>query len=174
MSPVTHQRTIVSLHKLATIGIVKNFGKSKQWFGYRRDMSPESLQELVEDFVQTLEAAQREMESLIPQSICDGLKFYHEKRKNNENESEEFKKMFHAKLTFLESLMVLPTYSWNGQKYDLGVIIGPLIHTFSKQIGKFGKMNVIKRGTQFMEIKYGRLSFRDFINYSNPMSLGKL
>ena len=38
----------------------------------------------------------------------------------------------------------------------------------------FTKMNCIKRGTSLMELRYGKLVFRDFLNFSSPMSLDNL
>ena len=51
-------------------------------------------------------------------------------------------------------------------------LISPLMHVFAKDEKKFQKIQCIKRGTGYMEIKYNNLIFRDFYNYSTPMSLG--
>ena len=174
MSPITQKGQIMSLHKLATIGIVKSFGEEREWFGYRRDMTPSSLKFLVADFVRVLEEFQTEMVSRLPQSVVDGFKAYKEKRKSMpKNEPLESKRFFMKKFNFLQQLMTLPAYSWNGQRYDVQVLLGPLIDAFSHQPKKFKYMNVIKRGTSFMEIKFGFLVLRDFINFSNPMKLGE-
>ena len=52
------------------------------------------------------------------------------------------------------------------------VLLGPLMDVFAKDPVKFKKLHVIKRGTSFMEITYGFLVLRDFMNFSCPMSLG--
>lgn len=174
MTPISDNDKFVSLHKLATIGMVKSFGQEREWFGYRRDMTPGSLKCLIEDFIEKLQDAQKEMVSLLPKSVIDGFELYKEKKKNGlQDATPDAKEFFTPKYRFLENLMQLPVYSWNGQRYDLPVMLGPLIHGFSKKAGEFKKMNVIKRGTSFMEIKYGKLVFRDFINFSSPMSLGE-
>ena len=164
------------LHKLATIGVVKSFGpeNSREWFGYRRDMSPGSLRFLVQDFLETLENAQKEMVTLLPESVRNGFKTYCEGRKSKDGLSFTAKKNLMQKFHFLENLMTLPIYSWNGERYDLPVLLGPLIHACSAQPKKFQNMRIIKRGTSFMEINFGFLVFRDFMNFSQPMKLGKL
>ena len=164
------------LHKLATIGVVKSFGPEtrREWFGYRRDMSAGSLRFLVQDFLETLENAQKEMVMLLPESVRNGFKTYCERRNNQKGLSFTAKKYFMQKFYFLENLMTLPIYSWNGERYDLPVLLGPLIHACSAQPKKFQNMKIIKRGTSFMEITFGFLVFRDFMNFSQPMKLGIL
>ena len=164
------------LHKLATIATMKSFGPAwnREWFGYRRDMSSNSLKFLVQDFVENLERAQAEMVSLLPESIREGFKIYCEKRKKGKSETFESRGLIMQKYYFLEKMMTLPIYSWNGERYDLSVLLGPLIDSFSANTKRFEKMKIIKRGTAFMEIQFGFLVFRDFINFSQPMTLGKL
>ena len=162
------------LHKLATIATMKSFGPAwnQEWFGYRRDMSVQSLGFLVQDFIEHLERAQAEMVSLLPDSVREGFKTYCEKRKNTKGETFESRGLIMKKYYLLEKMMTLPVYSWNGERYDLSVLLGPLIHTFSSYPKRFEKMKVIKRGTAFMEIQFGFLVFRDFMNFSQPMKLG--
>ena len=174
MSPST-DGNFELLHKLATIATMKSFGPAwnQEWFGYRRDMSAQSLRFLVQDFIENLERAQAEMVSLLPESIQEGFKIYCEKRKNTKGETFESRGLIMKKYYFLEKMMTLPVYSWNGERYDLSVLLGPLIETFSSHTKRFEKMKVIKRGTAFMEIQFGFLVFRDFMNFSQPMKLGK-
>ena len=70
------------------------------------------------------------------------------------------------------SLKFFSNYFQNGERYDLTVLLGPLMDVFSRDAVKFKKMHVIKRGTSFMEIRYGFLVLRDFINFSSPIKLG--
>ena len=136
-------------------------------------MTAQSLQLLVKDFIENLERAQAEMVSLLPESVREGFKIYCEKRKNTKDETFESRGLIMKKYYFLEKMMTLPVYSWNGERYDLSVLLGPLIHTFSASPKRFEKMKVIKRGTAFMEIQFGFLVFRDFMNFSQPMKLGE-
>ena len=173
MCSLDSENQSMSLHKLASIGLVKSFGTDTEWFGYRRDMSTSSLKFLIQEFVEKIERAQTEMVSFLPDSIKKGLEQYRKMRKDTKGLSFETKKLLLKKLLFLEKMMSLPVYSWNGERYDLFVLLGPLIHTFSAQPKKFKNMKIIKRGTSFMEIKYGLIYFRDFHNFSVPISLGK-
>ena len=175
MSPLDESSQDVSLHKLATIGFVQSFGQKREYFFYRRDMSEDGLRNLVENFVDRLELAQKEMKELLPQSIILGYENYRKLVADPDfkKKSPEFKAPFFKKLSHLRQILSLPTYSWNGEKYDLTVMLGPLIEIFSRDKKKFGRMTVIKRGTSFMEIRYDFLILRDFMNFSSPMSLGK-
>ena len=173
MAPISVRQTTATLHKLATIGICKNFGQQREWFSYRRDMSGESLRFLVEEFVDALETCRAEMISRLPESIIKGYHLYLNLKRNTESLSPDMKRMINRKTEFLDQLVTLPIYSWNGERYDLPVLLGPLIDIFSEKPKKFDFMKVIKRGTSFMEIRYGNFVFRDFMNFSSPMSLGK-
>ena len=173
MCALDSENQSMSLHKLASVGLVKSFGTEIEWFGYRRDMTTSSLKFLIQEFVEKIEQAQTEMVSLLPESIKKGLEHYQKMRKDTTGLSFETKKLLLKKLNFLEKMMSLPVYSWNGERYDLFVLLGPLIHTFSAQPKKFKHMKIIKRGTSFMEIKFGYIYFRDFHNFSVPISLGK-
>ena len=175
MNPTPSAGQTHLLHKLATIGVVKSFGptNAREWFGYRRDMTPESLKFLVQDFLESLEKFQKEMVLLLPESIREGFKNYAEGQKKLDSLTFEAKSSMVQKIRLLKSMMTLPIYSWNGERYDLPVLLGPLIHAFSAQRKLFRDMTIIKRGTSFMEINFGFLAFRDFINFSQPMKLGK-
>ena len=173
MAPLDIRHNTDTLHKLASIGFVKSFGKNREWFSYRRDMTGESLKFLVNNFVGIVKEARQEMTKKLPKSISDGYKKYAELRKGSKNLSPEQSKLVHEKFKILENMLSLPIYSWNGERYDLPVLLGPLIDVLSENAPAFKRMNVIKRGTSLMELKYNFLFFRDFINFSNPMSLGK-
>ena len=165
----------LALHKLSTIGLVQSFGEDREFFFYRRDMSPESLRQLVEEFVDQLEKSQVEMQKLLPESVTLGYKKYRELASSSEFKQKmpEFKSAVYNKLAYLHQMLYLPVYSWNGQKYDVSVMLGSLMEAFARNKKKFNSMQVIKRGTSYMEIKYGLIVIRDFMNFSSPMSLGK-
>ena len=156
MSNVDSEDRDISLHRLATIGFVQSFGSQREFFYYRRDMSEESLRFLVSEFVDRMKASRQEMLELLPPSIEQGFNDYREKVK-----AESFKKLaphikdgFYKKIHFLRKILTLPVYSWNGETYDITVMLGPLIEAFAREAKEFQKMSVIKRGTSFMEIKF--------------------
>ena len=169
------RRETDTLHKLATIGIAKSFGREdrRRWFKYRRDMTPESLRFLAEEFVQALNDTQEDMVSRLPQSVVEGYKKYCNISREMENLSPQQRDNITQKVRLLDSMMTLPVYSWNGERYDMAVLLGPLMDVLAQNSDKFKNMNVIKRGTSLMEIRYGKLVFRDFMNFTSPMSLGK-
>ena len=176
MSPAETETQDLTLHKLATIGFVQSFGLGKrEHFFYRRDMSKTSLKNMVEEFVDQMEKSQKEMANLLPKSIQAGMESYSKlvTQKEFKNLSPDIKAVAYRKLSYLRSILRLPIYSWNGEKYDLNVLLGPLIEAFSRNEREFKKMNIIKRGTSFMEIQYGSITLRDFLNYTSPMKLGE-
>ena len=110
-----------SIHRLATIAIVSNFGEDREHFLYRREMSPDGLEFLVEEFVDRLLSLRLEMLKHLPRSITDGLKRYYA-----EMQSPEFKKFspmkkanIQAKAKLLKDIVCLRIYAWNGER-ELG------------------------------------------------------
>ena len=176
MSPAETDHQDLTLHKLATIGFVQSFGNGKrEFFFYRRDMSKKSLKNMVEEFVDQMEKSQKEMVKLLPESIEAGMESYSKmvSQKEFKKLPLEVKAVAYRKLSYLRDILRLPVYSWNGEKYDLNVLLGPLIEAFARNERQFKKMNIIKRGTSFMEIQYGSITMRDFLNYTSPMKLGE-
>ena len=108
---------LLSVHKLATIAIVSNFGDEREHFFYRRDMGPEGLKLLIEEFVQTLVKLRLAMLKLIPTSITAGLEgLYHLIK------TPDFKKLpptkkgdVFKKIKILKDIISLRNYSWNGE-----------------------------------------------------------
>ena len=176
MSPTENENQDLTLHKLATIGFVQSFGDGKrEYFFYRRDMSKISLKKMVEEFVDQMEQSQKEMAKLLPKSIEAGMESYSKMVNQREFKklAPDVKSVAYRKLSYLRNILRLPVYSWNGEKYDLNVLLGPLIEAFARNEKQFKRMNVIKRGTSFMEIQYGLITMRDFLNYTSPMKLCK-
>lgn len=52
------------------------------------------------------------------------------------------------------------------EKYDLNVLLSPLLDYFSEDEDLFQKISCIKRGSGVMELRYSDLIFRDFLNFS--------
>ena len=136
-------------------------------------MTGQGLKNLVENFVSALHEAREEMASKLPPSIHEGFKKYSKLRQLSKKEDPAKRKLILEKYTILKNMLTLPIYSWNGERYDMPVLLSPLIDVLSENSALFKRISVIKRGTSLMELKYGFLVFRDFINFSNPMSLGQ-
>ena len=176
MSPDETENQDLTLHKLATIAFVQSFGNGRrEYFFYRRDMSKKSLKNMVEEFVDQMQQSQKEMMKLLPNSIEAGIESYSKmvNQKEFKKLPPEVKAAAYRKLSYLRNISRLPVYSWNGEKYDLNVLLGPLIEAFARNERLFKNMNIIKRGTSFMEIQYGPITLRDFLNYTSPMKLSK-
>ena len=111
--PIRH---LIAVHKLLSIGIVRNFGFQREFFLIRKDMSPESLEILVESFVATLNDIIKDLFEALPLQISDGIARY-----NDFVRSPAFKQMnvsdkglIYQKLSYLNDIYKLKVYSWNG------------------------------------------------------------
>ena len=161
------------LHRIGTIGIRVSFGDNRAVFLHRESMEPQCLNRLIEQFVITLIRYRLEMLEFLPKSIIEGLEKYRIMK-----ESSDFKKLsvcekskLVQKLRILEDFTTLRIYGWNGESFDLAALLAPLVDVLSRDQKTFSQMHVIRRGAGVMELKYGNLIFRDFMNYSSPMTL---
>lgn len=106
----------ILVHKLATIGIVQSFGPvgRREHFFSRLDMSPKSLQQVVEKFCEQLKKSQQEMIKELPQSIVEGWKKYSAFCSSPEYKklSPEAKGSASKKLQLLRKILTMPVYSW--------------------------------------------------------------
>ena len=164
---------LISLHKLASIAIKSNFGDNSEHFFYRKNMDANGLMTIIKEFVTVLTDLQQQMVQMLPDSIQKGIKKYFDLMTSADYKgySPDARNNVLSKVRILRGILSLKIYSWNGEKYDLNVLMSPLIDAFSQNEKLFKKMHVIKRGTGLMELRFGYLIFRDFLNYSSPMSL---
>ena len=162
-----------SVHRLVSIGIKSSFGDITEFYLEREDMNPLSLRQLMQDFVSLIIRLRVKMLEFIPASIQEGHKKYRELELQ-----KDFKKLSVAKQSkiknkrrYLENCMKLKIYGWNSEKYDNNVMWAPLLDILQENERDFDRKNIIRRGTGIMEFTYSSLVFRDFLNFSNPMSL---
>ena len=163
-----------SIHRIASIGVATNFGDRREYFMYRSDMKPESLKFLIKQFLAVLDKAQKDMFNLLPNTIREGyFKYVTFVRSREFAKSSAITRLTaRKKLAYLRSIISLKTYSWNGEKFDMPVLIGPMVEELSGDKDIFKRLTVIKRcGQAYMEIRFGKIIMRDFMNHSMPMSL---
>ena len=108
-----------TLHKLSTIGLVRSFGDtaSREYFFHRKEMSPEGLKKLVENFVDEMERSQKKMVELLPESIVTGWKKYGDLIRSTDFKqmTPEVKINARRKFALLKDILTLPVYSWVSQ-----------------------------------------------------------
>ena len=165
-----------SIHRIVSIGVATNFGDRREYFMSRQDMLPDSLKFLISQFIAVLEKVQKDMVKLLPQSVRDG--YFKYVRFVGSPEYKEsaviIRNMAQKKLSYLRSIISLRSYSWNGEKYDMVLLLGPMLERLALDKEIFKRLKVIKRsGQAYMEIRFGRIIMRDFMNHSMPMSLEK-
>ena len=162
-----------SIHRLVTIAVKSNLPVDDEKCFIRKDMGPNSLKILINEFVDWLTITQKKMTEALPSTIIEGYKKYCDMIMENsfKKKSPNEKNKILAKHTYLRSILNLRCYGWNSEKYDVNMLLTPLIDNFAKNENLFQKMRTIRRGTGFMELQYGQFVFRDFMNYSVPMTL---
>ena len=178
MSKKTHESgQMVELHRLVSIAVKSSFGSPEESEHYieRASMQDVDVRQMMQEFIQLLTSLQEEMVKILPATVVEGQKYYMKMVY-----SEDFKHLpvaeqavARAKLRMLKDIMTLKIYSWNGERYDNNVIWAPLLDVLQWNVELFSKMTIIRRGSGIMEFSYGNLKFRDFKNFSNPISLEK-
>ena len=161
------------VHRLVSIGVKASFGTESEFYLEREDMDPLSVKQLMRDFVSLLVRLRAKMLEFIPPTVIEGHKKYRqlELQKDFKKLPVEKQNKIKHKRRYLENSMKLIVVSWNGEKYDHNVIWAPLLDILQENERDFEKKSIIRRGTGIMEFTYSSLVFRDFLNYSNPMSL---
>ena len=137
-------------------------------------MEPQSCKELVQNFIDKLFQFRTYMiEECLPKCLSDGFNHYQEMVK-----SEDFKKSspmqkikVQKKFQYLRQFRDLKCYAWNGSKYDVNCLVGPMLNIFSRNKTGFRSMSCIKKANSYMQISYMGVIFRDMMNFSAPISL---
>ena len=148
---------VKSIHRLTSIAIKTNLPGNEEFFFIRSDMTSDSLKILISQFVEALNELRLKMIDTLPNCIKKGYDSYWEQQKSPEfkRSSPTAKADLNNKIRYIKDLLSLRIYSYNGERYDMNMILGPLVDNFSKNKKAFGKMKTVKRGTGIMEIKEG-------------------
>ena len=165
----------VSVHRLVSIAIKSSFGETPEHYIERENMDPIEVRPMMEEFLTTLTFMQMEMLDYIPDSIINKEKELRKivKSKEFKNYPVAYQTKIRKQHNYLASCLKLRIISWNGERYDNNVVWAPLLDILQYCPEKFDRMSIIRRGTGIMQFQYGDLLFRDFLNYSCPMSLDK-
>ena len=165
----------VSVHRLVSIGIKTSFGDTPEHYIERENMDPIEVRPMMEEFLTTLTFMHAEMLEHIPESIIKKEKGLRKivKSKDFKNYSVADQSRIRNQHNYLADCLKLRVISWNGERYDNNVVWAPLLDILQYCPEKFDRMSIIRRGTGIMQFEYGELLFRDFLNYSCPMSLDK-
>jgi len=144
----------------------------------RKDMRPESAVLLVARFVKHLVSLRERLASNCPEEILKGITHYSTLLQDKEllkTQSFDVRGRMKKKLSYLKDFLKLKIYGWFSETYDLAVLFPLVIVILWELAGRDCKqLNIIKRGSGYMLIECLGLSFRDFKNYTAPMSLEKL
>jgi hypothetical protein len=163
-------------HNLVTIATYTS-DQEKEIFE-RKDMRPESGVLLVARFVKHLVCLRKRLTENCPEEIMNGIAHYSALLKDKEllkTQSFDKRAIMKKKLRYLKDYLKLKIYGWFSETYDMAVLF-PLVIVILWELANRDckQLNLIKRGSGYMLIECLGLSFRDFKNYTAPMSLEKL
>lgn len=184
MSEGPFSKSTKKYHSAVTIACTTSDGRRQSF--WREDMGDAAVYVMVVKFINYLAYERKVMIKTVPECIKEGIHKYEYilndaevKSKFGVREQENFR----SKLHYLREYMKLKVYSWNGERYDLPMLFPMIIsvlHSFGQKDGeKMAKtggpdVNIIKRGVGYMLVEAHGISFRDFLNYTSPMTLDKL
>ena len=164
-------------HNLATIASYSSNGERQCFIRQGPPDDPISACVLCTEFINYLLILQERLAESVPQCIKDGILHYSDKleeeekkKAKNPQKSSEYRK----KLKYLKDFLKLKIYAWVGERYDLVVIFATLVEAFCGFGHATKEINHIKRDAGIMLLESRNLSFRDFKNYTCPMSLEDL
>ena len=164
-------------HNLATIATYSS-EKERQCF-IRRGDDELAVRVLCTEFINYLVILQKKMAEQVPQCIINGIDHYTaliEEDDKKPTASTHVVALWRKKLKHLKDFLKLKIYAWVGERYDLVVLFSALVSSLFESSGAFDPSLIshIKRDSGIMLLESQNLSFRDFKNYTCPMSLEAL
>jgi hypothetical protein len=164
------------LHNLVTIAAYSS-EQQKEIF-QRKDMRYESGILVVARFIKHLLELRQRLVDNCPQEIVNGIGHYTNLLCDKElakSQSIDQRARMRKKLSYLKDFLKLKIYGWFSETYDMAVLFPFVVVILYEYCGRDCKqLNLIKRGSGYMLIECMGLSFRDFKNYTAPMTLEKL
>ena len=166
--------TLHSLQKVISVSVTKTFGdvNDRTKVFVRKSLSEEDYRLFIAEFISYVRNIRVEYQNLLPSSITSTLtKLYEDLAafKNKErNYSFQQVKQFRCAVRFLEDLRKLRVYGFNSQSYDIPVLFSGLMF-YAKQ-NKYS-VKVMKRGNQFMYMKFDGIIFLDCLNFTSGCNL---
>ncbi|CBY15261.1 unnamed protein product [Oikopleura dioica] len=129
-------------------------------------------------FINYLLSLQAAMANKVPKCIEEGINHYSAKIDENDKnptESIETVAIWRKKLRYLKDFYKLKIYAWSGERYDLRILFTGLVSMMYKYVEEEPRsISHITRGTGIMMLEALNSCFRDFRNYTSPMSLSQL
>ena len=161
-------------HNLATLASLCSDGEKRGFI--RKDMSEGSVTTMITEYINYLIEVRERLP--VPKCILRGIDYYTDELGIKERRLKySFDQLpaLRKKLQYLRDFTKLKIYSWCGERYDLRVIFSSVAACMS-EFAKARKSRLwpIKRGDGYMMLEAVGICFRDFRNYTAPMSLAEL
>ncbi|CAG5104401.1 Oidioi.mRNA.OKI2018_I69.chr1.g1235.t1.cds [Oikopleura dioica] len=169
-SPLGDKRQETEIHsslKLLSIGIGSNFGFDK--FIMRKGDSSIHAENMVEEFVLTIEGLTMSPEMSLPPAFSVALEKLYGLTNSEENLKEKMK--LQSLLNELKRYCSMDIYGFNSAKFDCNVLAPYLIPLLQKRYSK--SFNVIKKGSSFFSISTDKFAFKDAMLFGSPIGLAK-
>ena len=159
-------------HRLLSIAVGSNMKDVQTKCWVRKSMCPSEEQRLVEKFIAYLYEIQKIKVRSLPNWIDDALIKIEDLQMDFK--SKDAKWWEYSYLTgykrALKAFRVLDTFGFNSSKFDLPVLMAPLIIALKK---RGGKINILKKMTAYISVQNDTLSFKDALRFSSPCSYDK-
>ncbi|CAG5101517.1 Oidioi.mRNA.OKI2018_I69.YSR.g17167.t1.cds [Oikopleura dioica] len=147
----------------------------KEWF-LRKDLNYESGIIMAAKFVKYLSKLRQRAAEKLPPCLQQGIDMYsYQLSKDAKDQfTPEEQGVIRKKLNYLKEFFKLKCYAWNGESYDLRILMPLLTSVLYDFVGrKSNQLNIIKRDGGYMMLECAGISFRDFMNHVGPISLEK-
>ena len=159
-------------HKLLSIAVGSNMKNMPTKCWVRKTLEPSEETRLVSKFVDYLYQAQKQKMRTLPEWISDALVKIEEKQIEMKRDDAKWWEMaFLSKYKrAMKNLQLLDTFGFNSSKFDIPVLMAPLILELKK---RGGRLNILKKNTAYISIQNDTLSFKDALRFSSPCSYDK-
>ena len=159
-------------HRLLSIAVGSNIPgvQTKCWV--RRNMDPSEEQRLIEKFISYLYEIQKIKNRTLPNWIDDALIKIEDLQLDYKTKNAKWWEYSYLSgyKRVLKAFKVLDTFGFNSSKFDLPVLIAPLMIELKK---RGGRINILKKMTSYISIQNDTLSFKDALRFSSPCSYDK-
>ena len=159
-------------HRLLSIAVGSNIPDVATKCWVRKNMSPSEEQRLIEKFVSYLYDIQKIKNATLPNWIDDALIKIEDLQMDFKAKNAKWWEYSYLSgyKRVLKAFKVLDTFGFNSAKFDLPVLMAPLIIELKK---RGGKINILKKMTAYISVQNEHLSFKDALRFSSPCSYDK-
>ena len=170
--PISEYTFLKNTHKIVSISVTINFGPKTTKIFKRADYSEYSLLSLLSQFWSYLKYV-RDIHFQTLTEHSNALSIITDKLAREPPISE--RQILYECKTYLQEVLTLKAYAWNGESYDIPIIFGALLKYLDPKCSdkREDPLDVIKRGLGFMSVTYNEIKLSDAMLFFPNCSLDK-